>query len=242
MASAFLLPTPVERAERHTELRGPCAALSPLALEGPFHHRPPSMEHRPPSTAAGSSGGSRSSRPASIVPSTTRWKAGASSFAQPPAYSVSPPRVVKPWQPPQILREAENRTAEVIARHRPSSSSAFVHQVLSSRAQNAKLLEQASLAATAPLPAFQPPSTPLKGWRENAVAPDVADGIAADGEAAGTPSVPALRASLSAWTKWLDEEEELLDAAEHRQRPLLPPALRHGAGASLPAQAGKVST
>ena len=90
--------------------------------------------------------------------------------------------------------------------------------------------------------AFQPPPTPLKGWRENAVAPDVADGIAADGEAAGTPSVPALRASLSAWTKWLDEEEELLDAAEHRQRPLLPPALRHGAGAWLPAQAGKVST
>jgi len=200
------------------------------------------MEHRPPSTAAGSSGGPRSSRPASIVPSTTRWKAGGSSFLQPPAYSVSPPRVVKPWQPPQILREAENRTAEVIERQRPSSSSAFVHQVLSSRAQNAKLQEQASLAATAPLPAFQPPPTPLKGWRENAVAPDVADGIAADGEAAGTPSVPALRASLSAWTKWLDEEEELLDAAEHRQRPLLSPSLRHGTGAWLPAQASKVST
>ena len=102
------------------------------------------MEHRPPSTAAGSSG-SKSSRPASVVPSTTRWKAGNSSFRQPPAYSVSPPRVVKPWQPPLILREAENRTAEVMERQRPSSSSAFVNQVLSSRTQNAKLLEQASL-------------------------------------------------------------------------------------------------
>ena len=102
------------------------------------------MEHRPPSTAAGSSG-SKSSRPASVVPSTTRWKGGGSSFRQPPAYSVSPPRVVKPWQPPLILREAENRTAEVMERQRPSSSSAFVNQVLSSRTQNAKLLEQASL-------------------------------------------------------------------------------------------------
>ena len=35
---------------------------------------------------------------------------------------------------------------------------------------------------------------------------------------------------------------ELLDAAEHRQRPLLAPALRHGTGAWLPAQASKVST
>ena len=107
-------------------------------------HSQGSMEHRPPSTAAGSSG-SKSSRPASVVPSTTRWKGGGSSFRQPPAYSVSPPRVVKPWQPPLILREAENRTAEVMERQRPSSSSAFVNQVLSSRTQNAKLLEQASL-------------------------------------------------------------------------------------------------
>lgn len=163
------------------------------------------MEHRPPSTAAGSSG-SKSSRPASVVPSTTRWKAGNSSFRQPPAYSVSPPRVVKPWQPPLILREAENRTAEVIERQRPSSSSAFVNQVLSSRTQNAKLLAQASLAATAPLPAFQPPPSPAKGWRENSVAPGVADGVAASGGAAGTPTVPALRASLSEWTQWLKAE------------------------------------
>ena len=171
-------------------------------------HSQGSMEHRPPSTAAGSSG-SKSSRPASVVPSTTRWKGGGSSFRQPPAYSVSPPRldhplparcaptectgmgaklgggvselagswspntspcspppkspisppltmqvspprVVKPWQPPLILREAENRTAEVMERQRPSSSSAFVNQVLSSRTQNAKLLEQASLPTRMP--------------------------------------------------------------------------------------------
>ena len=115
---------------------------APAALALGWHWK--GMEHRPPSTAAGSSG-SKSSRPASVVPSTTRWKAGNSSFRQPPAYSVSPPRVVKPWQPPLILREAENRTAEVMERQRPSSSSAFVNQVLSSRTQNAKLLEQASL-------------------------------------------------------------------------------------------------
>ena len=129
---------------------------------------------------------------------------------------------------------------------------------------------QASLAATAPLPAFPPPpGSPAKGWRDNGVAAGTRDGVTAAGTA--EPAVPALRASLSEWTQWLEEEvattlsqtqtqtltptpnptrtptptltlnpnpnpnpnptlhqEELLDAAEHRQRPFLPLALRHG--------------
>ena len=67
-------------------------------------------------------------------------------------------------------------------------------------------LQQASLAATAPLSAFQPPPSPAKGWRENGVAAGVADGVAANGVAASTQAVPVLRASLSEWTQWLEEE------------------------------------
>ena len=64
---------------------------------------------------------------------------------------------------------------------------------------------QASLAATAPLPAFPPPpGSPAKGWRDNGVAAGTRDGVTAAGTA--EPVVPALRASLSEWTQWLEEE------------------------------------
>ena len=181
------------------------------------------MEPQPTSTVAAASG-SRSARPASVLPQTTRWSSGGScSFRTSPTHSgrqpsPSSPRVTRPWQPPLIMRQAENRTAEVFERQRPSSSSAFVAHVVSSRTQSAKL-QKASLAATAPLPAHREPPMPP---------PSPPDRSCANGTAAGPPSVSTLRGALGEWTRWLEEEEERLDAAEYRQRAFLPIALREG--------------
>ena len=107
-------------------------------------------------------------------------------------------------------RQRPSTTAARISRH-----SAFVTQSLSSRSQHVRL--QAPLAATVPLPAYQEP------YQE----PSVPLSPRADGAAADPPVSPSSHA-LSELTHWLEEEEEELAAAEHRQRPFLPLAVQQG--------------